>query len=44
MFSAVFSADANWVELTQRLHKPGIIPDTPEGRALVERIVKQGAR
>jgi uncharacterized Ntn-hydrolase superfamily protein len=39
MFRAVFAADPNWVELTRRLHKPGIIPDTPEGRALVERIV-----
>jgi len=39
MFQRVFAADSNWVELTKRLHKPGIIPDTPEGRALVERIV-----
>jgi uncharacterized Ntn-hydrolase superfamily protein len=39
MFREVFAADANWVELTKRLHKPGIIPDTPEGRALVEQIV-----
>jgi uncharacterized Ntn-hydrolase superfamily protein len=44
MFRKVFAADPNWIELTQRLHKPGIIPDTPEGRALVERIVDQGAR
>jgi uncharacterized Ntn-hydrolase superfamily protein len=41
MFRAVFAADPNWIELTKRLHKPGIIPDTPEGRALVERIVNQ---
>jgi uncharacterized Ntn-hydrolase superfamily protein len=39
MFRRVFAADRNWVELTRRLIKPGIVPDTPEGRALVERIV-----
>jgi uncharacterized Ntn-hydrolase superfamily protein len=39
MFREVFAADPNWIELTRRLLKPGIIPDTPEGRALVERIV-----
>jgi uncharacterized Ntn-hydrolase superfamily protein len=41
MFRAVFAADPNWIELTRRLLKPGIIPDTPEGRALVERIVSE---
>ncbi len=41
MFQRVFAADANWVELTKRLHKPGIIPDTPEGHRLVERIVTE---
>jgi len=44
MFREVFAADPNWVELTKRLHKPGIIPDTPEGRALVEEIVTRSAR
>jgi tetratricopeptide (TPR) repeat protein len=39
MFERVFAADANWIELTKRLHKPGIIPDTDEGHRLVERIV-----
>jgi uncharacterized Ntn-hydrolase superfamily protein len=39
VFRKVFAADPNWVELTRRLTKPGIIPDTPEGHALVERIV-----
>jgi uncharacterized Ntn-hydrolase superfamily protein len=39
MFRTVFTADPNWIELTKRLHKPGIIPDTPEGRALVEQII-----
>jgi len=41
MFRQVFAADANWIELTKRLHKPGIIPDTPEGRVLVERIIDE---
>ena len=41
-FRSVFAADPNWVELTKRLHKPGIIPDTPEGRELVEKIVTEG--
>lgn len=39
IFRTVFAADSNWVELTRRLVKPGIIPDTSEGRALVEQIV-----
>jgi uncharacterized Ntn-hydrolase superfamily protein len=39
LFRKVFAADPNWVELTRRLVKPEIIPDTPEGHALVERIV-----
>jgi uncharacterized Ntn-hydrolase superfamily protein len=39
MFREVFAADPNWIELTRRLLKPGIIPDTPEGQALVEQIV-----
>jgi uncharacterized Ntn-hydrolase superfamily protein len=38
-FCKVFAADPNWVELTRRLTAPGIIPDTEEGRALVERVV-----
>ena len=42
VFREVFAADPNWVELTRRLLKPGIIPDTPEGHALVERIVAAG--
>jgi len=39
IFRTVFAADPNWVELTTRLVKPGIIPDNPEGRALMEQIV-----
>jgi uncharacterized Ntn-hydrolase superfamily protein len=42
MFRSVFAADPNWIELTKRLHKPGIIPDTQEGHALVEKIVAEG--
>jgi uncharacterized Ntn-hydrolase superfamily protein len=41
IFRSVFATDANWIELTRRLHKPGIIPDTPEGHALVERILRE---
>jgi uncharacterized Ntn-hydrolase superfamily protein len=44
MFRTVFAADPNWAELTRRLHGPGIIPDTPEGRALVKRIVAEAER
>jgi uncharacterized Ntn-hydrolase superfamily protein len=39
VFREIFAADPNWVELTNRLHKPNIIPDTPEGRELVEKIL-----
>ena len=42
MFRSVFAADPNWIELTRRLLKPGIIPDTPEGKTLVEKIVAAG--
>ena len=42
MFRSVFAADPNWIELTKRLHEPGIIPDTPEGHALVEKIIAAG--
>ncbi len=42
IFREVFSKDKRWMELTKRLHKPEIIPDTEEGRALVERILKEG--
>jgi len=42
VFRKVFAADPNWVELTRRLTAPGIIPDTPEGHALVKRIVTAG--
>lgn len=38
-FREIFAADPAWAELTRRLLKPGIIPDTDEGRALVARIL-----
>jgi uncharacterized Ntn-hydrolase superfamily protein len=38
LFRRVFDQDANWVELTRRLHTPGIIEDSPAGRALVKKI------
>jgi uncharacterized Ntn-hydrolase superfamily protein len=38
-FRKIFAADPNWAELTRRLVKPGIIPDTPEGREILERIL-----
>jgi uncharacterized Ntn-hydrolase superfamily protein len=41
LFREVFARDASWIELTRRLHKPGIFPDTPAGRALVEQIVRE---
>jgi uncharacterized Ntn-hydrolase superfamily protein len=39
LFSRIFSQDANWAELTRRLPAAGLIPDTPEGKALVEKIL-----
>jgi uncharacterized Ntn-hydrolase superfamily protein len=39
IFRSVFAADPGWMELTRRLVKPGIIPDTPDGHALLARIV-----
>lgn len=43
LFRKAFAADAAWMELTGRLHKPGIIPDTPEGKKLVARILREAA-
>jgi len=39
LFREVFARDPNWIELTRRLPPSGVIPDTPEGRALVEKIL-----
>jgi uncharacterized Ntn-hydrolase superfamily protein len=41
LLQRVFAADQDWIELTRRLIKPGIIPDTTEGHALVERLISE---
>ena len=41
LFRRVFAADPRWIELTRRLHKPGIIPDNATGHALVEQILRE---
>lgn len=41
LLTRVFAADQNWIELTRRLFKPGIIPDTVEGHALVEQLISE---
>jgi len=41
IFREVFAKDRRWIELTRRLQKPGLIPKTPEGDALVERILQE---
>jgi uncharacterized Ntn-hydrolase superfamily protein len=43
LFRRAFAADKSWMTLTRRLLKPGIIPDTPAGRKLVERILAEAA-
>jgi hypothetical protein len=43
IFRRVFAADPRWIELTRRLLKPGLLPDTPEGRAMVDRIIREGS-
>jgi uncharacterized Ntn-hydrolase superfamily protein len=42
ILAEVFAADDRWIELTRRLVKPGIIPDTPEGRALLDGLLALG--
>lgn len=41
IFREIFAADARWAELTERLTKPGVIPDTPEGHRLLDRILAE---
>ncbi|MDQ3339697.1 MAG: DUF1028 domain-containing protein [Myxococcota bacterium] len=41
LFRAAFKDDPAWIELTRRLTKPGLIPDTDKGRAAVERILRE---
>ena len=43
IFRRVFADDPRWIELTRRLLKPGLLPDTPEGRAMVERIIREAS-
>lgn len=43
IFKKVFAVDRAWIELTNRLIAPGIMPDTPAGRAAVERIVREAS-
>ncbi len=43
IFRRVFADDPRWIELTRRLIKPGLLPDTPEGRAMVERIIREAS-
>ncbi len=44
IFREVFTTDRNWVELTRRLVKPGLIPDTAAGRALLAEILREAPR
>jgi len=43
LFRRVFTADPGWIELTRRLCPAGIVPDTPDGLALVERVLEEAA-
>ncbi len=39
IFETVFATDANWVELTRRLQKPGIISNDARGNLLIAKIL-----
>lgn len=41
LFRRVVAADPSWMELTRRLQKPGIFPAGAEGRAIIDRILRQ---
>jgi len=41
LFRAAFDDDPAWGELTRRMTKPGLIPDTDKGRANVDRILRE---
>ncbi len=41
LFRAAFRDDPGWVELTHRLVKPGLMPDTPRGHENVDRILRE---
>jgi hypothetical protein len=44
MFRRAFADDPAWAELVTRLPAAGLIPDTPEGQALVKRILSEATR
>jgi hypothetical protein len=41
LFKKVFAKDPNWIELTKRLPKSGLLPDDPK---LIDRIVHAGGQ
>jgi tetratricopeptide (TPR) repeat protein len=41
LFKAAFKDDPAWRELTRRLVKPGLMPNTDKGRAAIERILRE---
>jgi hypothetical protein len=41
LLRTAFAADPAWAELVTRLPAAGLIPATPEGTALVERILRE---
>lgn len=41
LFRAAFEDDPAWAELSRRLFKPGILPDTPQGHANLERVLRE---
>lgn len=40
----VFAEEPRWLDLVPRLVKPGVIPDTDEGKELIREILKEGKR
>jgi uncharacterized Ntn-hydrolase superfamily protein len=40
LLQAAFKDDPAWIELSRRLFKPGILPDTPEGRANLDKVLR----
>jgi uncharacterized Ntn-hydrolase superfamily protein len=44
MFRYCFDQDPSWAELVTRLPEAELIPNTPEGKALVERILREAKR
>lgn len=41
LFRAAFHDDPAWIELVRRLPKAGILPDTSDGRAIVQRVLDE---